>query len=102
MLTRRAVTCVQIHYTVEGRGEPVLLIPGLGMSSVRAPWGLWGPGGPVVRPPADPCRPPRLGASDTPDVPYTGDLVAADMAAVLDDVGVDSAHVVARACRWAA
>jgi 3-oxoadipate enol-lactonase len=82
---------VQIHYTVEGQGEPVLLIPGLGMSSVT-----WEAVGSRLSSAhrliyADPRG---SGASDTPDVPYTGDLVAADMAAVLDDVGLDSAHVV--------
>lgn len=82
---------VRIHYVVAGDGPPVLLIPGLGMSA--ATWE------PVGRRLAASRRviyadPRGSGQSDRPDVPYTGDLLAADMAAVLDHAGVQRADVV--------
>jgi pimeloyl-ACP methyl ester carboxylesterase len=81
----------RIHYTVEGDGPPVLLIPGLGMSA--ATWAAVG--GKLARSRRAIYADPRgSGESDTPDEPYTGPLVAADMAAVLDDAGVEQADVV--------
>jgi 3-oxoadipate enol-lactonase len=82
---------VRIHYTVDGDGPPVLLIPGLGMSA--ATWGAVG--GRLAGSHRVIYADPRgSGESDTPDVAYTGEVVAADMAAVLDAVGVEQAHVV--------
>jgi pimeloyl-ACP methyl ester carboxylesterase len=82
---------VRIHYAADGDGDPVLLIPGLGMSA-----STWSAVGSRLAAShrvlyADPRG---SGESDTPDVPYSGELVAADMLAVLDDAGVDGAHVV--------
>src|SRR6266568_1060117 len=82
---------VRIHYTVDGDGPPVLLIPGLGMSA--ATW--TGVGGRLASTHRVIYADPRgSGESDTPDVPYTGEDVAADMVAVLDDAGVQRADVV--------
>ena len=80
----------RIHYMVGGHGDPVLLLPGLGMSAVT--WAqigdcLWRAYRVIY---ADPRG---SGESDSPDAPYTGELAAADMTAVLDAAGVDSAHV---------
>jgi pimeloyl-ACP methyl ester carboxylesterase len=81
----------RIHYTVEGEGAPVLLIPGLGMSA--ATWAA--AGGRLARSRRAIYADPRgSGESDTPDQPYTGSLVAADMTAVLDHAGVEQADVV--------
>jgi pimeloyl-ACP methyl ester carboxylesterase len=81
----------RIHYTVEGEGPPVLLLPGLGMSA--ATWAA--AGARLARSRRAIYADPRgSGESDTPDQPYTGPLVAADMAAVLDDAGVEQADVV--------
>jgi 3-oxoadipate enol-lactonase len=81
----------RIHYTVEGEGSPVLLIPGLGMSA--ATWAAVG--GRLARSRRVIYADPRgSGESDTPDHAYTGAVVAADMAAVLDDAGVPQADVV--------
>ena len=81
----------RIHYTVEGEGPPVLLIPGLGMSA--ATWAAAG-GRVACARRAIYADPRGSGESDTPDEPYTGRLVAADMAAVLDHAGVEQADVV--------
>jgi aminoacrylate hydrolase len=81
----------RIHYTVEGEGPPVLLIPGLGMSA--ATWAA--AGGQLARSRRAIYADPRgSGGSDTPDHPYTGPLMAADMVAVLDHAGVERADVV--------
>lgn len=82
----------RIHYEAEGDGEPVVLLPGLGMT--LATWSevrdrLVAEGHRVVA-----IDPRGSGASDKPDQPYTGELVAGDVAAVLDDAGVRRAHVV--------
>lgn len=81
----------RIHYMVEGDGDPVLLLPGLGLSSVT-----WAQVGDRLSSTyrviyADPRG---SGESDAPDVPYTGELLAADMTAVLDAAGAQKAHVV--------
>lgn len=81
----------RIHYAAEGDGDPVLLIPGLGMSATT--WSA--AGGRLASSYRVLFADPRgSGESDTPDIPYTGELVAADMLAVLDDAGAESAHVV--------
>jgi pimeloyl-ACP methyl ester carboxylesterase len=80
----------QIHYEVGGSGsEPLVLIGGLGQ-----PGAAWGPVAELLR---DSYRvvviePRGCGDSDTPDAPYTPDLVAGDVAAVLDATGIDAAH----------
>ena len=82
---------VRIHYALEGDGHPVLLLPGLGLSATT-----WAQIGARLSSKhlviyAD----PRGSAeSDGPDAPYTGEHLAADMAAVLDAAGVQDAHVV--------
>jgi pimeloyl-ACP methyl ester carboxylesterase len=82
---------VRIHYTVEGNGPPVLVIPGLGMSA--ATW--LSVGSHLARTRRVIYADPRgSGESDTPDVAYTGEIVAADMAAILDSEGIERADVV--------
>lgn len=83
---------VRIAYDVLGDSDQVVvLVPGLGLAGVtwnavaehlRASFKL------VV------VDPRGSGASDAPDVPYTAETVADDLAAVLDDAGVDRAHIV--------
>jgi 3-oxoadipate enol-lactonase len=79
-----------IHYEDGGgSSEPLVLIGGLGQ-----PGAAWGSVAERLR--ADHrvivIEPRGCGDSDTPDTPYTADIVAADVAAVLDSAGVDSAH----------
>jgi aminoacrylate hydrolase len=81
----------RIHYEERGDGEPIVLIPGLGMS--LATWADVA-GRLAGRHRAIAVDPRGSGASDKPDEPYTGELLAGDIAAVLDDAGVESAHVV--------
>ena len=83
---------VRISYSDRGSSENVvLLIPGLGMREVT-----WA--GHVDRISngrrALTMDPRGSGDSDTPDCPYTPETVSADVEAVLDDAGVERAHVV--------
>jgi 3-oxoadipate enol-lactonase len=82
---------VRIAYDVQGDGEPLVLIMGLG-------YGRWG-WEPVVEPLAARYRVITFdnrgyGDSDVPPGPYTAAQMAGDTLAVLDAVGVDRAHVV--------
>jgi 3-oxoadipate enol-lactonase len=82
---------IEINYTDRGSGEAVVFLPGLGMS--EATWGVHAER--VARTHRALSIDPRgSGASDTPDEPYLPETVAADVVAVLDDVGVERAHVV--------
>ena len=83
---------VMIHYEDEGSGEPVLLIHGHTMD--RRIWdpvmpGLLGADLRILRPDLR-----GHGRSTRPDFGYHLNHHAADMAAVLDDAGIDSATVV--------
>lgn len=83
----------RIFYHVFGKrsGEPVLLVQGLGADHTgwllqRFPFGG-----------SHRCIAPDnrgVGRSDKPPGPYDLEVMAADLIAVLDDVGLDSAHVV--------
>lgn len=83
---------VRINYAEAGAGEDVvMLLPGLGMSHLT-----WARHAEAL---ASRYRvlsvdPRGSGASDTPDHPYTAATTAADVAAVLDAAGVESAHLV--------
>jgi 3-oxoadipate enol-lactonase len=82
----------KLHYEVYGDGaETIVLIPGLGLRGA-----VWDP---VTRLLEESYRvvvvePRGSGDSATPDEPYTAELVAADLKAVLDDSGVDAGHLV--------
>jgi pimeloyl-ACP methyl ester carboxylesterase len=74
------------------RGEVVMLVPGLGLPG--SAWGsvvdlLHGRGYKVMA-----VDPRGSGASDKPDAPYTAELVANDLRAVLEAANIESAHVV--------
>lgn len=82
---------VRIYYEDGGRGETIVLIPGLGMSTPAwqdARQRLEGRFRVIT------VDPRGAGRSDKPDEPYTGEIVAADLAAVLDSAGVERAHLV--------
>ncbi len=89
----RASDGVRIHYSVTGRpgGPPILFIQGLGVDKngwnlqrlATAPW---------YRSIAVDNR--GAGRSDKPHGSYSLEQMAADAIAVLDDVGIDTAHVV--------
>lgn len=80
----------RLHYEVYGEGPPLLFLPGLGVG-VRE-----------MRPLTDALsRHARVisvdnrgaGLSDMPKAPYSIGQMAADAAAILDDAGLASAHV---------
>jgi 3-oxoadipate enol-lactonase len=81
-----------LHFEVSGNGrETVALVPGLGL-----PGAAWGG---VIDRLASRFRvlvvdPRGSGASDKPDIPYTADLVAADLRSVLEAAEAESAHVI--------
>jgi pimeloyl-ACP methyl ester carboxylesterase len=80
----------KIYWDEQGRGEPILLIMGLGYSSV-----MWYRTRPVLaarhRTLAFDNR--GVGRSDVPAGPYPIALMASDAAAVLDAAGIESAHL---------
>lgn len=81
----------QIHYVVEGSGEPILLVPGLGGGTRQ----LAKIGAELASTNLVVTVDPRgAGQSDKPDMRYDGALLATDMAAVLDHAGVPQAHFV--------
>jgi 3-oxoadipate enol-lactonase len=81
---------VRIAYEVLGEGEPLVFVHGLGYD--RQGWG------PLPSLLADDFRVVLLdnrgvGESDVPEGPYAVPQMAADVVAVLDDAGIDAAHV---------
>jgi 3-oxoadipate enol-lactonase len=90
-LPHAASTGALVYDEVSGEGEPIVLIPGLGMTT--AAW----------EPVCDRLVPshrvvvvdPRgAGQSDRPDAPYTGEAMSDDLVAVLDDACIERAHLV--------
>ena len=81
---------VKIAYEERGHGEPLLLIHGLAYD--RHGWGplpdLLAADFRVVL-----VDNRGVGASDAPEGPYTVPMLAADAVAVLDDAGIERAHV---------
>ena len=81
----------RIHYSDEGRGTALLLIPGLGGSTrqLAAISNILSVHLRVLT-----VDPRGAGASDKPDIPYEGAMLSDDMAAVLTAADVESADVV--------
>jgi pimeloyl-ACP methyl ester carboxylesterase len=81
---------INMYYEVHGRGEPLVMIPGFAS----------GIGGFFMHVPVF-SRNYRVvtvdnrgaGRSDAPDVPYTMEMMADDLAGLLDAIGTDSAHI---------
>jgi len=81
---------INIYYEIHGEGEPLVLIYGyVGHSE------LWFRQIPVLskkyRVIAFDNR--GVGRSDKPDIPYTMEMMAGDIAGLLDIIGVDAAHI---------
>lgn len=91
MPTQRLGTGVDLYYESHGKGEPIVLIPGTGFAG-----NVW-----------DPFQVPGLsknlqvitfdprgcGRSSAPEGVYTIEQMACDVAALLDHLGIESAHV---------
>lgn len=85
-------TGIDIHYEVHGQGEPLVMIPSTGLGG-----SIW-----------DPHQVPELskhmqvitfdprgcGRTSAPDTVYTIEQLAADVAALLDHIGVEQAHLI--------
>jgi pimeloyl-ACP methyl ester carboxylesterase len=82
---------VDIHYEVHGKGEPLLLLPGLGTNRT-----YYGAAEPILRKSFQTILvdPRGLGASKDPNADFLAESMAPDYAALLDHLGVGSAHVV--------
>ncbi len=82
---------VKLNYDVAGKGEPLLLIMGLGASSAQ-----WDPE--LVTELARTFRVITFdnrgtGQSDKPDAPYSIEMFADDAAGVLDQLDIRRAHI---------
>src|SRR5260370_39433361 len=82
---------VNLHYDVAGKGEPLLMIMGLGASSAQ-----WDPE--LVTELARTLRVITFdnrgtGQSDKPDAPYSIEMFADDAAGVLDQIHDARAHI---------
>jgi pimeloyl-ACP methyl ester carboxylesterase len=89
-MTTAVLEGVQLAYDVEGAGEPLLLIQGLGYGRRG-----WGPAPAML---AEHFQVVvfdnrGFGESDAPSGPYTTALLARDALAVLDAAEIESAHV---------
>jgi pimeloyl-ACP methyl ester carboxylesterase len=87
---------VKLRYVDVGRGEPIILVHGAG-NSIEFPWrdrGIIGALAETHRVIAYDAR--GHGKSDNPKTPeeYSFQLMTADLAALLDHVGIAKAHVV--------
>ena len=82
---------VNLNYDVDGKGDPLLMIMGLGASSAQ-----WDPE--LVE---DLARTFRVitfdnrgtGQSDKPDVPYSIEMFADDAAGMLEHLDIPTAHI---------
>ena len=85
------VNDIQIYYETRGEGEPLLLIAGIGQD--HNTWGLMAP---RLEDRFRLILPDNrgVGQTDMPDRTYTVELMASDFLALLDELAVESAHVV--------
>jgi pimeloyl-ACP methyl ester carboxylesterase len=81
---------INIYYEIHGKGEPLVLIPGSASSGdiyfMHVP--VFSREYRVVT-----YDPRGAGRSDAPDNPYSMEMMADDLAGLLDVIGIDSAHI---------
>jgi pimeloyl-ACP methyl ester carboxylesterase len=82
---------VEIHYEVGGSGEPLLLLPGLGTNRT-----YYGAAAPILREQFQVILvdPRGLGASKDPNADFIAESMAPDYAALIDSLGLKTAHIV--------
>jgi pimeloyl-ACP methyl ester carboxylesterase len=81
---------INMYYEIHGKGEPFVMIAGITCSL-----DFWFKAIPIF------SREYRLvafdnrgaGQSDAPEIPYTSEMMADDLAGLLDAIGIDSAHI---------
>lgn len=81
---------INIYYEIHGEGEPLVMICGAG-TSVELIYAFI----PVYSPEYKLVLFDNRGAgqTDAPDVPYTTEMMANDLAGLLDTIGIGSAHI---------
>jgi len=81
---------INMYYEIHGEGEPLVMICGAGVS-VDMMYGFI----PVYSPEYKLVIFDNRGAgqSDAPDIPYTMEMMADDLAGLLDTINIDSAHI---------
>lgn len=81
---------INIYYEIHGEGEPLVCVNACGLTVELAYKQI-----PVYSPEYRLILFDNRGAgqSDKPDVPYTTEMMADDLAGLLDAIGIDSAHI---------
>jgi 3-oxoadipate enol-lactonase len=81
---------INIYYEIHGKGEPLVIIHGTGGSvdSYSTHISVFSQLYRVII-----FDPRGTGQSDAPDIPYTIDIMADDLAGLLDAIGIDSLHI---------
>lgn len=90
-MPRKKVNDIEMYYEIQGEGEPVLLIAGIGQD--HNTWRLIAPD---LSSRFQLILPDNRGVGQTgmPDMTYTVDLMAGDFLGLLDQLEIPSAHVV--------
>lgn len=90
-MSKAAVNGIEIYYEVSGKGDPVMLITGLGGAGAS-----WGPQIPLFAKEFLTIVPDHRGAgqSSHPEGGYTIEQLASDMAQLLQGLGCGPAHIV--------
>jgi len=85
------VNDINIYYEIHGEGEPLVFINGAGATTRGWEWAI-----PVFSPEFRMVLFDTRGAgqSDKPDIPYTMEMMADDVAGLLDAIGTDGAHII--------
>src|SRR5512139_449567 len=81
---------IKIYYEVHGDGEPLVMISGCG-----ADLSAWANQIPALSMKYHVITFDNRGTgrSDKPDIPYTMQMMAADVAGLLDSIGIGAAHI---------
>lgn len=82
---------INIHYTEQGTGEPLILIMG-----ITAPGAVWEAHAEEYSKHFRCIMPDNrgVGLTDKPEGPYTSEIMADDYAALMDELGIEKARVV--------
>jgi len=90
-MPKTTVNDIEMYYEIQGEGDPLLLIAGIGQD--HHTWGLMAP---RLQAHVQLILPDNrgVGQTDMPNMTYTVELMADDFLALLDALEIDSAHVV--------